>query len=155
MPSSKAWNSTAQPWTSPTANTVSPFSANGAGFQAEISTGTVMAAIIALSAGPGYAGGARRRPGAMGGTTHDARQYPDCSARVVLADDGADPRHDLLTPFAAVEDAVVADPGLLPVDMAGAGNVGRQRMGRLGLTDAGNVVEFALNRHQGGLDGSR
>ena len=34
----------------------------------------------------------------------------------------------------------MADPGLLPVDVAGAGNVRRQRVGRLGLADAGRDV---------------
>ena len=39
------------------------------------------------------------------------------------------------------------------MDVAGAGYVGGQRMCGLGLADAGNVVEFALDGHQGGFDG--
>src|ERR1700704_1575460 len=73
-------------------------------------------------------------------------------ARVVVADEVADAGHDLLAPFAAVEDAVVADPRLLPVDVAGARNVGGEGVRRLGLADARDVVELAFDRHQGGLD---
>src|ERR1700704_6992520 len=52
---------------------------------------------------------------------------PSCErlARVVVADEVADAGHDLLAPFAAVEDAVVADPRPPPVDVAGGpGGVG-------------------------------
>src|SRR5439155_23335568 len=71
---------------------------------------------------------------------------------VAGADEVAYPRQDLLAPLAAVEDAVVADARLLPMDVAGARNVGRQRVRRLGLADAGDVVELAFDGHQGGLD---
>src|SRR6185503_8603614 len=70
------------------------------------------------------------------------------SAGVVRANEVTHARHDLLAPLAAVEDAVVTDPRLLPVHMACTRNVGGQRMGRLGLADAGDVVELALDRHQ-------
>src|SRR5258705_12090094 len=73
-------------------------------------------------------------------------------ARVVVADEVADPGHDLLAPLAAVEDAVMADPGLLPVGVAGARDVGGERVRRLGLADTRDIVELALDRHQGGLD---
>src|ERR1700736_4645774 len=110
---------------SPTANTVSPLKANGAGFQAEISTGRGIArAMLALR-------------------------------RVVGADEITDAGQDLLTPFAAVEDAVVADPRLFPVHVARAGDVGRERVCGLGLADAGNIIELAFDRHQRGLDGRR
>src|ERR1044072_4512677 len=53
MVSSSTRSSAAQPWTSPIANTVSPPRANGAGFHAEISTGSATAAsmpvMLALS----------------------------------------------------------------------------------------------------------
>ena len=78
---------------------------------------------------------------------------PQCA--VVVADEVAHARHDLLAPLAAVEDAVVTNAWLLPVHMACAGDVGRERVGGLGLADAGDVVELALDRHQRGLDGGR
>src|SRR5690349_18038811 len=83
-----------------------------------------------------------------------AGRLPPQAASVsgVVADEIAHARHDLLAPLAAVEDAVVTDAWLLPVHMPCAGNVGRQRMGRLGLADAGDVVELALDRHQCRLD---
>ncbi len=49
----------------------------------------------------------------------------------------------------------MADARLLPVDMAGAGDVGRQLVRGPGLADAGNVVEFAFDGHQRGLDSRR
>src|SRR5216683_516891 len=58
-----ARSSSAQPWTSPTANTVSPRRSNGAGFQSEISTGSLavtvvsMAAMLALSGAALHCGG--------------------------------------------------------------------------------------------------
>src|SRR4051812_31969907 len=75
------------------------------------------------------------------------------SVRVVVADEVAHARHDLLAPLAAVEDAVVTDAWLLPVHMACAGDVRREGVRGLGLADAGDVVELALDRHQRGLDG--
>src|ERR1700716_926951 len=58
-----ARNSSAQPWTSPMANTVSPPRSNGAGFQSEISTGSLavtvgsMATMLALSGAALHRGG--------------------------------------------------------------------------------------------------
>src|SRR5262245_5313334 len=56
MQPSKARNSSAQPCTSPTANTVSPFRSKGAGFQPAISTGSLadvsMAPMLSLSGAP-------------------------------------------------------------------------------------------------------
>src|SRR5262245_47441129 len=48
MVSSRPCRWPAQPWTSPTANTVWPSSANGAGVQGEISTATGIALRLAL-----------------------------------------------------------------------------------------------------------
>src|ERR1700687_31846 len=96
-----------------------------------------------------HAGGSAGR-GAVGGKSFSV-SVRWALARVVVADEVADPGHDLLAPFAAVEDAVMADPGLLPVDVAGARDVGGERVGGLGLADARDVVELAFDRHQGGL----
>src|SRR5437763_502253 len=74
------------------------------------------------------------------------------SGGLVGADEVAHPGHDLLAPLAAVEDAVMADPGLLPMDLPCPRYVGRERMCRSGLADAGDVVELAFHRHQRGLD---
>src|SRR5204862_2099172 len=77
------------------------------------------------------------------------------SARVVGANEVADPRHDLFAPFAAVEDAVMADSRLLPMHMPCAGNVRREGVRGFGLANPGDVVELALDRHQSGLDRRR
>ena len=60
-------------------------------------------------------------------------------------------RVDELAPFAAVEDAVVADAFLLQVAALGGGDVAAEVVGGLGLAEAGDVVELAFDRHQRGL----
>src|SRR5690348_5530201 len=77
------------------------------------------------------------------------------SGGLVRPDEVAYARHDLLAPFAAVEDAVVADARLLPMHVPGTGNAGSQRMRGPGLADARNVVELALDGHQRRLDRRR
>src|SRR4029077_7502944 len=65
-----ARSSSAQPWTSAMANTVSPKRSNGAGFQSEISTGSwaAMATGVSMTAMLVLSGAARhRRGGGFGG----------------------------------------------------------------------------------------
>src|SRR5262249_35549776 len=87
--------------------------------------------------------------------THRHQAELPALAGVVGADEVAYARHDLLAPFAAVEDAVVADPRLLPMQMACTWTGGGERVRGLGLADARDVVELALDGHQRGLDGGR
>src|SRR5690349_9189727 len=68
--------------------------------------------------------------------------------RIAVADELADARVDLFAELAAVEDAVVADADLDVVGLEVTRDARAQGMRRLGLADAGDVVELALHRHQ-------
>src|SRR5690606_21371370 len=55
------------------------------------------------------------------------------------------------SPAPAAEDAVVPRPVHDEVALLGVGDVGAELEGRLGLTEAGDVVELPFDREEGGL----
>ena len=74
----------------------------------------------------------------------------------VLLDPRADHGADLLAPFAAVEDTVMADLRGHVVFLLAVGQVGGDIEGGFGLAEAGDIVELTFDGEDGGLgDGIR
>jgi hypothetical protein len=67
----------------------------------------------------------------------------------VLRDPVLDDRSDAFAPFAAVEDAVMADAPGEVILLQGAGQPGGYLESRPGLTDAGDVVALAVDGEEG------
>ena len=83
-----------------------------------------------------------------------ATPLPDRSSKrrlvsVVLADERLDPRGDLVAEAGAVEQAVMADAGLLVMLVLVVVQVRGERMGGAGLPQAGDVVPLAFHRQDG------
>src|SRR6476646_9532798 len=72
-----------------------------------------------------------------------------------LADEGADLGVRLPLEASPAEDAVVTDPGLQEVALAGVRDTGAQVLGRLGLPRGADGIVLALDSEQRRLDRSR
>ena len=68
---------------------------------------------------------------------------------MVLGDKGLDLGRNDFAPAAAIENAVMSSAGGKEMLFLGFGQLGRQSMRCFGLANAGNIVPFAFNGHQG------